>query len=580
MEPPPTGESKRKRVTCAAWDDPRRSNIHSLAIAFAAVAMIERTIAIETPTTGTHQMEGRQVRNRRVKAEIQILLTVVVSALIWFGAALPGFAQTPTGRSGFGNTHHPIWSELTFFERDSLSKLEDARSGDPDALLALYLIASNTRELADYRQVKARIDSFLKEFESQGLASDDPRVTGRHLNRHMHESFFLKDSRGFGPPGYDYEQSRLMGIFETGEYNCISSALLYAVMARELGLAVEGVMMPTHAFIQLNLPSGNPVDVETTSPGGFDQVHDQAYYDRQKQQADPNATIPPATYQDYQTRTRVSAAELAARNMLNQHTAAQLMDEDDIRRLSEIAAFIAPDYAQAQERRLYFYNREIQQLVAAGQWGTLERFFATTLQSISHAGEAFPQHMAIQTSLQHYRQGALVTYANLADTDKALGMIGHIMEHVTRYAEKREEAELRVSHAVGILLNKLAEQQAFDDGLLVLSLVEGYLQNPRAWPDMASWFYLRWSEYLWNDRDWPGVVDVLDDYIVSARASAGTQINETLTNAYYNWVVEALQNNDEAAAAGVVEQCQARHGQLVDCNKARKSLQAVGNSVL
>src|SRR5690606_17986701 len=226
---------------------------------------------------------GKQVRNRHVRAETQTLLAVVTSALFWLGAALPVLAQPVTDRTGFGNTHHPVWSELTFFERDSLSRLEQARMGDPDALLALYLIASNVRELADYRQVKNRIDSFLRDFRSTGLASDDTRATGRHLNKQMHQSFFLQESRGFGPPGYDYEQSRLMGIFESGEYNCISSALLYAVMARELGLAIEGVMMPTHAFIQLNLPSGAPVDVETTSPGGFDQLHDQAYYDRQKQ---------------------------------------------------------------------------------------------------------------------------------------------------------------------------------------------------------------------------------------------------------------------------------------------------------
>lgn len=202
--------------------------------------------------------------------------------LLWLGAALPVLADASTDRTGFGNTHYPIWSELTFFERDSLGKLEQARHGDPDALLAMYLMASNVRELADYRNVKSRIDRFLGEFRSQGLASDNPRMTGRHLNSQMHSGFFLQETQGYGPPGYDYEQSRLMGIFETGEYNCISSALLYAVMARELGLAVEGVMMPTHAFIQLNLPGGTPVDVETTSPGGFDQVHDQAYYDRQR----------------------------------------------------------------------------------------------------------------------------------------------------------------------------------------------------------------------------------------------------------------------------------------------------------
>ncbi len=478
----------------------------------------------------------------------------------------------PVARVNHGNSGLPIWSELSYFERDSLFKLGRAQTGDAEALLALYLIASNSRELDDFNNVSMKIADFLRKFHARGLVSDDASRTGKRLNREMHQAFFLNETRAHGAPGYDAEQSRLAGIFETGEYNCISSALLYGVLARKLGLAIEGVVMPTHAFIQLNLPNGQTIDVETTSPGGFGQVHDEAFYQRQIEKADPAASIAPATYQDYLSRERVSAAELAARNMLNQHTAPQLMADEDSARLAEIAAYIAPTYAQAQERRLYFYNRELQHLINAGQWQTLQRLLDATSESVLQLPNRFGEHPELLAAVNRYRLGALAVYAELGDTERMLGMIGQIMKHADRHTEQRPELELRVTHAVSTLLGKLADKAAFEDGLLVMSLVEGYLQEPASWQTLASWFYLRWSQALWNEGDWPAVVDVLDDFLISARTQSHKEITETLGNAYYNWALESVQAGAEAEGRGIVEQCQVRHGQFISCAKAAQVL--------
>ncbi len=478
----------------------------------------------------------------------------------------------PAARVNHGNSGLPIWSELSYFERDSLFKLERARAGDPEALLALYLIASNTRELDDFNTINTKITDFIRKFRTRRLVSDDASRTGQHLNREMHRAFFLNEARTHGAPGYDAEQSRLTGIFESGEYNCISSALLYGVLARELGLAVEGVVMPTHAFIQLNLAGGLSIDVETTSPGGFGQDHDEAFYQQQIDKADPAAAIAPATYQDYLNRERVSAAELAARNMLNQHTAPQLMAEEDSARLAEIAAYIAPGYSQAQERRLYFYNRELQELINAGQWRTLERLLNVTASGVLQLPDRFADHPELLAAVNRYRLGALAVYAELGDTEQVLSMTGQIMNYADRHAEQRPELELRVTHAVSTLLGKLADRAAFDDGLLAMSLVEGYLQEPASWRTMASWFYLRWSQALWNAGDWPAVVDVLDDFLVSARTQNHKEITETLGNAYYNWVLESVQTGGEAEGRGVVEQCKVRHGTLISCARAARVL--------
>ena len=74
--------------------------------------------------------------------------------------------------------------------------------------------------------------------------------------------------------------SRITGIFDKGNYNCISSAMLYAILARSFDLPVRGVTVPTHAFIEMGLPGAKILEVETTSDTGYDWVHDAKFYDQ------------------------------------------------------------------------------------------------------------------------------------------------------------------------------------------------------------------------------------------------------------------------------------------------------------
>ena len=67
---------------------------------------------------------------------------------------------------------------------------------------------------------------------------------------------------------YAVLQTRVDTALDTGVFNCVSSAVLYMIVARSVGLSVSGVRTSDHAFCSVMI-NGQQVDVETTNPDGF-----------------------------------------------------------------------------------------------------------------------------------------------------------------------------------------------------------------------------------------------------------------------------------------------------------------------
>ena len=67
---------------------------------------------------------------------------------------------------------------------------------------------------------------------------------------------------------YEAGQTKIDVALQTGNYNCVSSALRYMAAAKTAGLDVRGQKTPDHAFCSVYI-SGKRIDVETTNPYGF-----------------------------------------------------------------------------------------------------------------------------------------------------------------------------------------------------------------------------------------------------------------------------------------------------------------------
>ena len=103
---------------------------------------------------------------------------------------------------------------------------------------------------------------------------------------------------------YSEPQTRIDTLLTSGSYNCVSSAVLYAILASSIDLPVEGVLTSDHAFCRVVDETG-PVDVETTNPYGYNPGQKREFTDAFGQTG--FSYVPPG---NYRLRTRIGTKEL------------------------------------------------------------------------------------------------------------------------------------------------------------------------------------------------------------------------------------------------------------------------------
>jgi len=118
-------------------------------------------------------------------------------------------------------------------------------------------------------QYASRLDAYIAQLDAEAAGIRDPYARGEAALAFIHHRL-LK--------AYRAEATTLNGILDTGLYNCVSSAVLYMIAGRSLGLDVEAVRTSDHAFCVVRL-DGRDVDVETTSPAGYDPGTKRAFTD-------------------------------------------------------------------------------------------------------------------------------------------------------------------------------------------------------------------------------------------------------------------------------------------------------------
>ncbi len=111
---------------------------------------------------------------------------------------------------------------------------------------------------AEREQARAQARSL--QAAAAGLGVGSAREAAERLLEMLHRRVFRR---------YDERQTRLEELLATGRYNCVSSAVLYGLLARTLGLEFRAVQTADHAFIRV-LAGAEGWDVETTNPYGFD----------------------------------------------------------------------------------------------------------------------------------------------------------------------------------------------------------------------------------------------------------------------------------------------------------------------
>lgn len=514
------------------------------------------------------------------------VLFVIVSAVVSPHLRAHADNQSPTTppilkRNNFGRNAYPIWSPLSFFESQTIAERHLAEAGNPDALLALYIMASGRYSVSDFNVIKKQIDRFIRKLTEHTDSILDPWQQGDVLNSAMHHHFFRSpspnksdktQSQSQPPSHYSLDQSTLTGIFKNNNFNCISSTLLYAVLARHLNLEGYGVMLPSHAFIQLNFEDSKTAEVETTSPQGYDQHHDAEFYQRAAQSWFNPRGLEPSSYNDYLNRELIPFWQLGTRNMLHQHTHPHNMDAVTRGRLAEISAFLDPSYEPAQINRMHYYGQEITALSHQAQWSTLSRFFNQVMETLASDIQLFSENHTLNQSFFQLNLAAINTFAHTQALDTAVHYI-RTSQQLAQNHEQLNQATLKGVAALNTLLKHFVEQQDFNQGLYAITAIEPFSSNAPEFALSVTWFYHQWAKTLWAQDLWPDVIDVYEGYLVQPYLAPDLKDTHTnLSRAYLNWTLAELALNHTSNASSIIEQCQASHHTTNLCLLAKQAL--------
>lgn len=122
---------------------------------------------------------------------------------------------------------------------------------------------------------------------------------------------------------YIEEQTLMDVLIDTGNYNCVSSAVIYLILAKEAGLKIESIETSDHAFCRVETEKGW-IDVETTTSFGFNpgikkdflQTFNQTGY----------TYVPPG---NYSTRKRITDKDTVALILQNRMSVLQKYNNHD-----------------------------------------------------------------------------------------------------------------------------------------------------------------------------------------------------------------------------------------------------------
>ena len=184
-------------------------------------------------------------------------------------------------------------------------------------------------------------------FEGEDLSAEDFEVfqeyyndllgkvrKGRTENELENAELIMKVMYDNVLSNYSRRQTKLSVMFKTGNYNCVSSSLLFLALAKDCGLDARIQETSVHAFITVYTKDGQKFDVETTNPAGVNPGEKKM--NSQNSSGSKKYTIVPKTY--YSNRVEISdrkAVTLPAKNIC-----AELSDKNEFEKGIPLAASV------------------------------------------------------------------------------------------------------------------------------------------------------------------------------------------------------------------------------------------------
>jgi hypothetical protein len=468
--------------------------------------------------------------------------------------------ETSLDRATFAAPGQSTWTHLTNFEHGLIQRFENpATPPDSNDLLALYLIASgDVRDAEQVQPFQTQIAQFFEQ-HADVLRIRDQHERGTQLLRRMHRHFLHADERS-PLAGYDADQSQLSELLRSGVYNCISSALLYLVLAEHAGLDSAGVIMPSHAYVQITLADGRVIEVETTAANGFDVVRDEAFFARQASDWFVTRGLAVPSFADYEQRRVISAAGLGYESMWSQHTTDMRMPYADRLRLAEIRGVMQSAQADAQHNRLVYYFREADYLRKQNDLNAVDQLI-TRIAPVLATFDNRPVHTLFSDPISTVP--ALLLQAERADwlirggqAEQGQQLALHVLSQVDTAPMNNQLIRDLGWRALGTHVGNLIAAGTLSDARTVINDFPDGCALSAFCINALEQFYISHGQQFWAQRNWPRAISVYEEYLALDIQTDNRSVFETnLQTAYMNQAEQFWFDEERDEAVAILEVC-------------------------
>lgn len=491
-------------------------------------------------------------------------------------SVFPVSDETSLDRTTFAAPGQATWTHLTDFEHDLIQRFRNpAAPPNSNDLLALYLIASGDVRDTDHVQLFQTQIALFFEQHADLLRIRDQHERGTQLLSRMHRHFLHADERS-PLAGYNADQSQLSELLRSGVYNCISSALLYLVLAEQAGLVSAGVIMPSHAYVQITLPDGRVVEVETTAANGFDVVRDEAFFARQASDWFETRGLEVPSFADYEKRRVISAAELGYESMWSQHTTELRMPYADRMRLAELRGVMQSELADAQHNRLVYYFREADYLRKQDDLRAVDKLI-NRISPVLATFDNKPVHTAFSDPISTVP--ALLLQAERADwlirggqAEQGQQLALHVLSQVDTAPMNNQLIRDLSWRTLGTHVVNLIAAGSLSDARRVINGFPDGCDLSVFCINALEQFYISQGQQYWAQRNWPRAISVYEEYLALDMQTDNRSVFETnLQTAYMNQAEQYWFDEERDEAVAILEVCVIK---VASAERCRVRLQA------
>ncbi len=465
-------------------------------------------------------------------------------------------------RTNFGRNSLGIWSPLTPFEVKVLTRDHDRY----DEFLALALIGSgDSRTEEEFLVVKKRVWDFIVAVTPKIKKVKEFWRKGSILYHEVQKAFY--PSVLGSKPMYSFNQTKLSTLVRKGEYNCISSAILFGIIAHHFGLNPQGVSVPSHAFLQISDPkTGTIIEVETTNAHGYNQVHDEAYYTSQESNWYSSRDLPPITYEDYLKRDIVSLKGLIIQNMSNQHARTRTMSLLDRMRLIEVKTHLDSKDIDHINTLIFMYQEETHRLITSDS-ATYLRFINTIRPTMTALADMPDCPSYFYDTYRWIVIEEARWFIGNNQHEYALDGLAEYIQHIPQADSNHAKMTRFKANYYYDALDSLTQQDRFTEALDFQNKYAHVCEEVEWCAKQMGWVYNTWIVQLWKKEEWKQVIDLYSDF---EKQPYDSPLKETIAthkeNAYKNWALKLIDTGDRSRAKNILKKCIKDIGDTPGCS--------------